>query len=75
MLEVTIAKKMGTEILQVPGDPQNTPLQPVCNFFSTMNPGGTGRHELPETLKELFRVVAMVVPDREILMKVRHDSR
>ena len=74
VLAIQNAKKQGLQVFQFPGDPQNVVLQKVCSFFITMNPGYAGRQELPENLKALFRGVAMMTPDFQIIKKVKMCS-
>lgn len=74
VLAIQNAKKQGVNVFQFPGDPQNISLQPICAFFITMNPGYAGRQELPENLKALFRGVAMMTPDFQIIKKVKMCS-
>ena len=71
VLSIQNAKKSGNIHFQFPGDPQNVTLNRAVGYFITMNPGYAGRQALPENLKALFRGVMMMVPNFQIIKKVK----
>jgi len=71
---ITTAKKGLLKNFMFPNEEKPIRLIASCAYFITMNPGYAGRQELPENLKVLFRGVTMMLPNRQVIIKVKLAS-
>ncbi|KAJ5078912.1 intein-containing dynein heavy chain precursor [Anaeramoeba ignava] len=66
----TIQLSLKEQLKEVELIGRNVKINPNMGIFITMNPGYTGRVQLPENLKTLFRTISVVKPDRELIAQV-----
>ncbi|KAM9964742.1 hypothetical protein ACTFIW_004524 [Dictyostelium discoideum] len=66
---IQVALKENSKEVELLGG-KNISLHQDMGIFVTMNPGYAGRSNLPDNLKKLFRSMAMIKPDREMIAQV-----
>jgi dynein heavy chain len=71
---IGLAKRQNVSSFMFPEEVNPIKIIQTVGYFITMNPGYAGRQELPENLKVLFRGVTMMIPDREVIIKVKLAS-
>eukprot|EP01038_Epipyxis_sp_PR26KG_P004455 gene4455-6300_t len=67
---LTIQKGLANDLAEIDMLGNRCKLSKNVGIFITMNPGYAGRSNLPENLKQLFRAVAMAVPDKKLIAQV-----
>lgn len=68
MLPPQVGLREGKKEIELLG--RATKLNTNVGIFVTMNPGYAGRSNLPDNLKQLFREVAMIKPDKQLIAQV-----